>query len=120
MIRHNTKSSYKGHPEEACITDLEQNVQFTTATKYLPCLVTHGIVTSVRSGQIFTGKEHLLAMGEPIYGQVHGVTGPSLMSTQIDNDELSVPQLKMLAGQGIHMHILAPLLVYGLSTLTRK
>jgi hypothetical protein len=99
------------------VADLEQNFGWSSSGPCGPCLVTHGKIVSISKGKVFTAKEHLAMMGEAVYPDLVGQGGECLFQHVLDNNELSDAVIKRIAGQGMHLHYLTPLMVYALACL---
>ena len=108
--------------ESAYGTDLDHSVGYATAGRHVPCLESTGTIASISQQKLMTPKQHLVVPGEPIFSEVHACSGPCLFQGVLDGKPPTVSgaELKRLAGQSMHMHILAPFLLYNLSLLRPK
>lgn len=102
------------------VCDVDQNFGWATAGPWFPCLVTHGKIVSLSSLQIFTAKEHLAIQGEAVYEPLRGAGGECLFQEMLDNSDLGDVSIKRLAGQSMHLHFMAPFMLYGQACLTLK
>jgi hypothetical protein len=98
----------------AYIADLDQGSTFSTGTRHMPCLLTHGKVTSISKGLVFTAQELLAAQGENLYA------GPECDYKCLFSDlcsGFSERTLKHMAGNSMHMPTVGLWLLYNLSEL---
>jgi hypothetical protein len=102
-------------PNAAYITDLDQNLSYTTVGPTIPTLVTHGKLYSVSAGQFFIGEEHLLIQGENVFDGQGPKDFPCHFKSALP--ALSQSQLKHLAGNAMHLPSVGLWLIYNLSCM---
>ena len=107
----------------AFLADVEQNPGAAAAAGlYVPCLLTHGLLMSFEHQAqpqpvIFTATEHMTAQGAHLVESMLE-DYPAIQIAPILNN-LSARQLKKLAGNGMHFHVVAAWLVFCLSNSRR-
>lgn len=101
------------------IVDVEQNDRFCRPGPFFPCMVKHGTLVHLPSKQIFSIRECLALMGEPLFEPLRKACGhPCLFEHVVD--EIPETALKRIAGNAQHVCSIGSLAMYMFACLRLK
>jgi hypothetical protein len=98
----NLRSSLQGLGGEY-IVDLDQNPPFSHGSSLVPTLVTHGKLYSFVRDELMVPANHFAVMGHPIWPGLDEGLYDCAFADMILNGSVSEPNIKHLAGNGMHV-----------------
>ena len=105
-------------PDGTFCYDVEQHPDFNMSGPFVPTLVSHGTVVVHSSSYtiILGGKQHMVAMGEPLFdAQQMGHNHVSSFADLARSDVLAESTMKDLAGNAFHEAVFGLMLLYALA-----
>lgn len=107
-------------PDGSFCYDVEQHPDYNLSCPFLPTLISHGTIVVNTPSTILGGKQHLVAMGEPVFSaQQLGHSYTSSFHDLLCSDVLAESALKELAGNAFHEAVFGMMLAYALAFTTR-
>ena len=114
LAEENCSAAVVGVPGRAIICDISQHPPFSTPGDMFAGMGTKTIYVSLRKARPVIAIEHLIAQGVPLNGIVKGVESP--LQLQV----LKRTDIVEMAGNGIHLKVMATVFVHMLSNIERK
>ena len=110
--------------EDVLIADVEQNVGRGAGGSEWPVQLTHGtfmhITDDIATTKLATSFEHMIAMGWNIYAREGSLPPRSSTASILENGTFSRREIKMMAGNSMHVVTQAAWMVYVLSNIVRR
>lgn len=115
-----SKASMSG----VCIRDLEQSLKFMDACPFVPTLLKHGKIISIKrdpnENKMFLPRELMAAMGEPCFSPCDSNGFESYAWNALRGCDLRKNDVVRMAGNAMHVAVLGHVMMYCFSSVARR
>ena len=119
-MRWESKASMSG----VCIRDLEQSLQYMDASPFVPTLLKHGKIISIKrdpnENTMFLPRELMAAMGEPCFAPCRANGFESYAWNALGDCNLRKNDVVKMSGNAMHVAVLGHVMMYCFSSVARR